>query len=369
MEMQVVHLAVQLEGRGHEVVVLCFPGSPIFKASRGRGLECMAIALDSYFQPPLTFQLGRFLRRRKFDILHCHYSKDLWHLIPATECTGGGSVILSKGVGPGKRKNDPLHSWLYMHVDCLIAKSEYLHHRIIEAYPIDPKRVVTLNNGVDLNVFDPESQNRDRVRNELSVQEEELLVGIVGRITPAKGHMEFLKAASNVRKQFPCSKFLIVGGSSSDESWYEEKIKRLAVELGLGETVVFTGHREDIPTLLSALDLFALTSYTEAFPNVLIEAMAMKKACVATRAGGVLDVVEDGTCVSLVPPGDARALSEALVCLLGDEEKRKALGRAARRRVEKKFNLHHMIAALEELYLHIRNGERLDGGRSHVLAE
>ena len=361
MEMQVVLIAAQLEDRGHEVTVLCYPGSPIFRASRIKGLQCKAIALDSYVQPMRTLQLTRYLRGRTYDIQHCHYTKDLWHLIPALELAGGGCVLLSKGIGPGKRKIDPFHRWLYAHVKGLIAKSSYLHRRIIEAYPIDPKRVVVLNNGVDLKIFDPDVEMSQKIREEFSIRESNLLIGIVGRISPAKGHMEFLKAAEHVNKEVPHCTFLIIGGSSQDEIWYEEEVRNKASQFGLEDAVVFTGHRDDIPAVLSALDLFVLTSYVEAFPNVLIEAMAMKKACVATRAGGVLDVIDDGINGLLVPPRDVDALSETLMLLLRDEGKRKALGQEARRKVEEKFDLHHMIDRLEKLYCRILNEDRLDG--------
>ena len=369
MEMQAVQLASQLEKRDHEVLVLCYPESPILKASHKKGVPCVAIALDSYFQPFMTLRLIRFLQERNFDIVHCHYTKDLWHLIPSVERAGDGCVILSKGVGPGKRKIDPVHRWLYKNVQCLIAKSEYLHRRVIEAYPIDPQKVVTLNNGVELSEFDPKLHSGRVVRKNLGIRERDLLVGIVGRITPAKGHKEFLKAAGNVSRRLPNSAFLIVGGCSPDESWYENEIRRLAGEIGLGDKVIFTGHREDIPALLSTLDVFVLSSYMEAFPNVLIEAMAMGKACVATRAGGVLDVVEDGTCGLLVPPRDVGALTETLLLLLENEEARVALGKAARRRIEERFDLRIKIVRLEELYFQTLNGERLKGKDRRIKAQ
>lgn len=359
MEMQVVHVSSALKERGHSITVLCYPGSPLFSASHRRGIPCKTMSLDSYVRPFHIFRLASYVKEYGFDILHCHYSKDLWSLIPAVGLAGKGNVILSKGIGPGKRKADPLHTWMYKRVKRVIAKSEYLHSRVIEAYPVDPGRVVTLHNGVDLKFFNPILHNGERVRKEFSVAPEERLVGMVGRISPAKGHKEFLQAASHVREVLPETKFLIAGAASRDEVWYEQEVRQWAVEVGLDGHVIFTGFREDVPAILSALDLFVLTSHIESFGNTLVEAMAMGKACVATAAGGVLDIVENGVSGLLVPAQDVQSLTEAMVFLLNDDQGRNKLGYAARKRIEEKFNLNYIVARLEEIYLQVMDREKL----------
>ena len=360
MEMHVVRIASALKERGHDVTILCYPQSSLFSASQKKGVPCIAMRLDSYFRPVQMFRLVDYLKENSFDMLHCHYTKDLWSLIPAVGLVGGGNVVVSKGVGPGKRKADPFHKWIYKHVNGFIAKSGYLHRRVLEAYPVEPEKVVLLHNGVDLKRFDPELHNGDKVREEFSIGKQERIVGTVGRISPAKGHTELLQAATRVKEILPRTKFLIVGDASQDEAWYDREVRQCVKKLGLNGHAIFTGFREDIPAVLAALDLFVLPSHSEAFGNTLVEAMAMGKACIATAAGGVLDIVEDGISGLLIPPRDVEALVEAIVLLLKDTSKREQFGQTGRRRVEDTFDMNHIIARLEELYLHIlREGKRV----------
>lgn len=353
MEMHVVHISSALQRRGHKVTILCYPQSQLHFASLDRGLACKTMALDSYVRPFQILSLTRYLKKCGFDILHCHYSKDLWSLVPAAELAGVGKVILSKGIGPGKRKGDPFHRWIYRRVERVIAKSAYLHRRVIEAYPIASEKVVTIPNGLDLSSFDPARYNGRAIRSEFSVDSEAFLIGVVGRISPAKGHEEFLQSAVHVREAVPGAKFLVIGSPSDDEKQYAQKVRKRAHDEGLGEAVIFTNFREDIPAIVSALDLFVFPSHIEAFGSSLIEAMAMEKACVATAAGGVLDIVENGVSGLLVPPRNSEALTEAIVCLVKDEKRREQLGRAARKRVEEKFDVNLIAGRLEETYLQV----------------
>ena len=353
MEMHVVHLSSALRQRGHDVTIACYPHSPLHVATQKRDLPCKTMALDAYVRPFQVLRLIRYLRKNAFDILHCHYSKDLWSLVPAAEGAGVGRVLLSKGIGPGSRKQDVLHTWLYKRVKRVIAKSEYLRRRVIEAYPIVSENVVTIPNGVDVTCFDPTRYNGGEIRKGFSINSGAFLVGVIGRISPAKGHEEFLQAAFRIRRALPETRFLIVGSSSDGERWYAQEVRKRAHDLDLDDVVLFANFREDIPAVLSALDLFVFPSHCEAFGSSLIEAMAMEKACVATAAGGVFDIVENGISGLLVPPRNVETLTEAVVLLLNDEKKRRRLGEAARKRVEEKFHLDVITARLEEVYLEV----------------
>ena len=129
------------------------------------------------------------------------------------------------------------------------------------------------------------------------------------------------------------------------------KLKSLANDLGLSQSVHFLGERPDVPDLLSALDILVMSSYTESFPNAILEAMAMGKPVVATNVGGIPEVVEEGQTGFLVPPRDPKAIADRVLSLCRDSARRLQMGRAARARVEDNFTVQSVSARLEGIYV------------------
>lgn len=177
------------------------------------------------------------------------------------------------------------------------------------------------------------------------------LVGLVGRISPWKGQHIFLRAAAEVHKQIPAARFQIIGSAMFAEHDYEREVRALATELGLDGVVEFTGFRSDVPCLIADLDLLVHASTTgEPFGQVVIEGMAAGKAVVATRGGGVPEIVVDGETGLLVPMSDAPAMAAAILRLLSDAALRERMGRAGRQRVRDRFTLQHTAAAVQSIY-------------------
>ena len=127
-------------------------------------------------------------------------------------------------------------------------------------------------------------------------------------------------------------------------------LERQVQELGVGGLVEFLGHREDVPQVLADTDIFVLPSRTEAFPNVLLEAMATGLPVVASDVGGIPELVEDGRNGLLVPVGDAQALAAAIVRLMAEPQLADALGEAARLAIESRYSFDRMVSAFEALY-------------------
>lgn len=183
-------------------------------------------------------------------------------------------------------------------------------------------------------------------------------IGLIGRISPWKGQHIFIRAAAHVHKTFPQARFFIIGSALFGEDQYEQEIRQLVVELGLSDVVEFTGFRNDIPALLAGLDVLAHGSTTaEPFGQVIIEAMAAGKPVVATRGGGVLEIVVDRVTGILVPMGDAPAMAIAIIELLQDKELRHRMGEAGRARVIERFTIDRTARDVEAVY------ERLLGVR------
>ncbi|MCX5715472.1 MAG: lipopolysaccharide heptosyltransferase II, partial [Candidatus Omnitrophica bacterium] len=168
-------------------------------------------------------------------------------------------------------------------------------------------------------------------------------IGIIGRLTPLKGHPYFLKAVSIIARAMPHIKVLVVGDAPPGKGKYKEELQTLARRLGVANIVEFTGDRDDVNEILKKLDLLVLSSVVpEGFGRVIIEAQASGVPVVATRVGGVMDIIEDGINGVLATPRDPASLAEAMIRVLKDRDLASRLAKEAKRIVDEKFSLEKM---------------------------
>jgi glycosyltransferase involved in cell wall biosynthesis len=184
----------------------------------------------------------------------------------------------------------------------------------------------------------------DGVREELGIPIDAPIVGTVANLKLHKGHEYLLQAAVRVRQTIPNARFVWVGVGP-----LEDGLRRKAADMGLDDTIIFTGFRDDAPKLMHAFDLFALPSLHEGLPIALVEAMTLGRPVVATRAGGTPEVVQDGKQGYLVPSRDSAALADGIVTLLRDAPLRRRMGEAAKARAAE-FDIRKSVARMERLY-------------------
>lgn len=220
---------------------------------------------------------------------------------------------------------------------------------------IAPARCQVVHNAVDLSEY-ARTPDPVEVRREFGWPAETPLVGVVGRLDWWKGHEYFLHALAEISRQMPSVRGLVIGEPETTpvNRDYHARLQALTQALGLTDKVIFTGFRADVPRLMGALDVVVLSSAEpEPFGRVVIEAMAAGRPVVATAAGGVLDVIEDGANGVLVPPRDASALGAAIVAILRDPPRARRIGQAARQRVLERFSLEEQVNRIEGLYAHV----------------
>lgn len=210
-------------------------------------------------------------------------------------------------------------------------------------------KITVVWNGVELDRYDPTCSG-NTIRREYGIPRDAPLVGIVGQLIPCKGHRFFIEAADMVRRQFVEARFMVVGRDMDPHRSYEAELKELSGALNLHDRLIFTGYREDIPQIMAAMDVFVLSSIMEPFGRVVLEAMAMAKPVVATRAGGVPEIVINGETGLLVPPENPQAMAQAIVQLLRDRGQAARMGRAGRERVERYFGMEAHVAKIAEIY-------------------
>jgi glycosyltransferase involved in cell wall biosynthesis len=203
-------------------------------------------------------------------------------------------------------------------------------------------RVIT--NGVDLAAFDPAAVSRPATRQALGLGAGPV-VGFVGRLTDQKDPLAFVRAVAAAAPAVPDLRALVVGDGPLRPAVVAE-----AARCGVAERLLLAGVRRDVPALLAAMDVLLLPSRSEGFPFVVLEAMAMERAVVATAVNGVPELVEDGVTGVIVPRGDEAALAGAARALLAEPARARALGEAARRRVAERFTVQRMVTETEALW-------------------
>jgi glycosyltransferase involved in cell wall biosynthesis len=207
----------------------------------------------------------------------------------------------------------------------------------------------TVHNGIEGERFRrPREEARDVLGREFGIEADAPVVATVCVLRAPKGVDYLLRAIPSILQRVPNARFLIVGHGEMRESW-----GRLAEELGVGEAVIWAGHRADVDTFLSGCDLFVLPTLADAFPTVLLEAMAASVPAVASAVGGVPEIVEDGVTGLLVPPRDSSALATAVTRILGDAQLRESMRKAARASAEQKFTTEAWLQRLERLYAEV----------------
>jgi len=230
------------------------------------------------------------------------------------------------------------------HSNKIIAVSNNIKEEVIKRLALSADNFISIYNGVDLNRFQHKTSS-ETLRGSLNINSSDPIVGSVGGLRPVKDYQCLLKSVPIILKEFPKTKFILVGDGPLKES-LKFKVKSLKLE----NNVLFLGWRTDIPELLAIFDIFALSSKTEGISISILEAMASRLPVIATNVGGNQEVVEDGKTGFLVPQGDFHSLANAIIKLLKGKQLREAMGVNGKRRVEEKFSLKTFIDKHIEVY-------------------
>jgi glycosyltransferase involved in cell wall biosynthesis len=289
-------------------------------------------------------RLVRLLRQRQIDAVITVGAGDkmFWGRLAAKRM--GIPVIISAlhstgwpdGVGRLNRFLTPI-------TDAFIAVAPSHGRFLIEHERFPAGKVAVVPNGVDTDRFAPYADVA-AIRRELRIGAHDLVVGIVAALRPEKNHELFLEMARRVRECVPTARFLVIGDGPCRAA-----LELLAQRLGLESNVMFLGSRDDVPQLLAAMDVLALTSHIEANPVSILEAMSVGRPVVATNVGSVSEAVADQQTGFLVPPGDAAVLTERVVQLLSNPTRSRAMGTAGRQVVIERWSIASMVGGYERL--------------------
>ena len=236
--------------------------------------------------------------------------------------------------------------WRARHSAAVICISNAIRDSMDRARIVPPITEVVYN-GVDPDLH--KQADGLKIRRELNLSGCDI-IGIASRLAPEKGHEYFLQAAALLKDKFPSCRFLIVGGPMYAPAGYETHLKQVALTLGLENRVIFTGFRKDVLDAMAAMDVLVCAADEEALGRVVLEAMALGKPVVATRAGGPPEIVDDGVTGLLVPPRDAESLAAALSTCLSDLDGARRMGLQGQQKVQAQFATQQTVEKLQNLY-------------------
>ncbi len=333
---QALLTALGQAARGHRVILVAHPDGELRRRAETL-VETVPIGPHGEVDLRAGWQLSRLTKRWQPDVVHAHDPHGV----------ALGALALSLGAGDCRPilvaarrvdfhiRGNAFSRWKYRQVDCFITASRAIAVMLAED-GVEPERITTIHEGIDVERV--QQAPTANVHEEFWMPAGAPVVGTVAALVAHKGQKHLIDAAPLVLRHVPDARFLILG-----EGDQRPPLERQVKELHLEKHVLLPGFRTDVLSLLKAFDLFVMSSVTEGLGTSLLDAMAAARPIVATRAGGIPEVVIDDETGLLVPVKDHVRLAEALVRVLKDPALRARLGAAGLRRVRAEFSVDRMV--------------------------
>jgi glycosyltransferase involved in cell wall biosynthesis len=329
---QALLTAAGMARRGHESVMACRSGSPLQARAGAEGLEVRAVPFRGDLWPPAIVALARVLRRERPRVLLLHDPHAVSAALVAARLAPRPAFVAVR------RVDFPLRGvfsrWKYAACDRVVVVSRAIG-RVVEGGGLPPDLLRLVYEGVPDRP--PRPGGRDELE-DLGVPPSVAVVGNVAALTGHKDHATLVEAMALLRPRAPGARLVIAG-----EGELRPALEALVRQRGLADRVVFAGFRHDLDRIMPAFSVFCLSSHLEGLGTSVLDAMAFGLPVVATAAGGIPEAVEDGVNGRVVPPRDPAALADALAEIVGDEDRRRALGDAGRRRFLERFTADRMV--------------------------
>ena len=339
-EQQTLYLLEGLRRRGHPVALCAAPGSPLYERALAEGIETFGVPIRSEADVFAVLRVTGVLRRLKPRLIHMHTSHA--HTIGVCAATASGLDV--KRV-VSRRVNFSIyrHSFFGLNwvkycygVDRYLTVSSSVREVLVRD-GVSPERISVVYSGVDPARFGCEANHRAALLNEWDLPEGVPLLGTIGALVPYKGITHFVDAAAELYRKRPCS-FVVVG-----EGELRGELMAQVRSRGLDQCFRLVGFRRDIGAVIRALDVFAFPTLEEGLGTSLLDALLLECPTVATRVGGIPEVIEDGVDGLLVEPADSAGLTRAAERLLDAPDAAADMARAGREKVLQRFHVDRMV--------------------------
>ncbi len=354
-------LARRQRAAGHRVLAVSLappPDGPLAAAFRDADVRTATLPKRGpSVDPSLPMRLARLLSKQGVNLVHTHNPHALIYGAPAAALARAVTVHTKHGINPDGDRRQWLRRSASRLVDAYVAVTRSLGRIALEQVECAQQRLQVIPSGIDVRLYAPNREARARIRAELGIPEDAWVVGSVGRLAPEKNYRLLVAAIAPMLD--PRRHLLLVGDGPEREA-----LGAQAAATWRPEFVHFTGRRDDVPDLLAAFDVFALTSHSEGLPLVVLEAMATELPVVATAVGGIPDIVEHGATGYLVEPGNASELTRQLAWLSTRPAQAQQVASYARRMVLENHSLERMANEYESLYRRVLARGRVEATQS-----
>lgn len=328
----------------------CLFSAPLAREAKGAGIITEVFAMRGKFDFRQIPGIASYLKREQIDIVHTHGVRANLIGRLAARIAGTPQVVTTIHSVLALDYTQRIDRWINQFceratrrlTERFVAVSRGLAGELTAA-GLPAEKITVIYNGLDLSQF--KQGAGDKIRAEFGLESGQPVIGVVARLHPVKGHEIFLEAVKIISGEFPAARFFVIGCGT-----HRPVLENLTARLMLQDRVVFTGFRQDVADVMAALDMLVVPSLSEGFGLTAVEAMAMGKPVLATRVGGLPEIINDGENGFLVPPGDPGALAERLLFLLMQPKEAARLARAGRNTVEEKFSAELMAAKTAQLY-------------------
>lgn len=367
MKNHLINLLRHTDKNKFSVSVACPPSTALWDELYQMGISLIPIPLVGEIAPSKDYAtirtLVKYLHQSRTTIIHAHSSKaalvgriaGIIARTPVIVFTAHNSIFYEEWPRWKKKVYATVEKLLARFTDRIITVSDALKQELIEKEEISLRQLTTIYNGIEIEKFNKEC-DKEEIRKNLRLPPSGVVIGTIARLAPQKGVTYLLKAAS-LLKEYSIT-LLIVGDGP-----LRQQLEKEALDLGLGNRVIFAGMREDIAEIFAVLDIFVLPSITEGLPLTILEAMAAAKPVVATRVGGVPEAILEGKTGLVVPPKDPEALAVALAGLLGEKERLVRMGKNGLIHVNDKFTVTLMVEKTLDLYNQLLLEKKITVGR------
>jgi N-acetyl-alpha-D-glucosaminyl L-malate synthase BshA len=342
--------AVRLQSEFRPVFA-CLDGlGPIGEQLKGEGVPVCVLQRRPGFDLRCVWRLSRWLRKQRVDLIHAHqYAPFLYSSLARRIACRVPVLFTEHGRDfPDYRrwKRVLANRYLLRRFDHVVAVGEHVRQALINNEGLPRERIEVIYNGVDTASFERPISERTAIRKELGYADDDFVVIKVARLNRLKDHATAIRVTAQLSKSHPNLRLLLIGDGEE-----REQLEALVGSLGVQPIVRFLGARGDVPRLLHAADLFLLTSVSEGIPLTLVEAMLARVPVVATRVGGVPEVVVAEQSGLLAEAGDVSGLALHIERLLRDPQLRQRLTAASFRRACERFSAQEMLRTYQCRYL------------------
>jgi len=339
---------------GHRAALVAHPDGELWRRA-SEGLELIPLAPRTEVDLSTAWRLARVLKRLEPDVIHAHDPHGIAMAALALSMGGSGPSGRVPPLVASRRVDFHLkaHSfsrWKHRQVACFLAASEVIRKMLV-ADGVPAERTVTVHEGIDVDHV--AATPPVNVHEAFWLPHHAPVVGNIAALVPHKGQRHLVEAAHLVVRDVPDARFLILG-----EGELRDPLTRQIRDYRLEKHVLLPGFRADVLGCLKSFDLFVMSSVSEGLGTSLLDAMACARPIVATAAGGIPEIVEDGVNGLLVPPRDHHAMAAAIVRLLTDEPLRDQLGGTGLARVRERFTVERMVAETVAVYARVAGRRR-----------